>query len=94
VVLCVGCHSLARGFAPLLEQALGMWQERQTGGAERDPARVAAQQRRAQVSLQLADLLAEHRLGDVQALGRSGEAQLLGNRDKVAQVAQVHVHSR
>ena len=65
-------------------------QERLAGRGQLDLALVAQQQRRADLLLELADLLAQRRLGHVQALGRAAEVQLLGDDDEVAQVAELH----
>ena len=60
------------------------------GRGQLDLALVAQQQRRADLLLELADLLAQRRLRHVQALGRAAEVQLLGDDDEVAQVAELH----
>ena len=68
-------------------------EERLAGGRQLDPALVAQQQRRPDLLLELADLLAQRRLRHVQALGRAAEVQLLGDDDEVAQVAELHGQS-
>ena len=45
---------------------------------------------RADLLLELADLLAERRLGHVQPLRRAAEVQLLGDGDEVAKVSELH----
>ncbi len=65
-------------------------QEHGPGRGQLDLALVAQQQRRADLLLELADLLAQRRLGHVQALRGTAEVQLLGDGDEVAQVAELH----
>jgi hypothetical protein len=59
--------------------------------ARRD--RVTAKQPKAELSLELSDLLRERGLGHPQALGGRRKVQLLCDRREVSEVAQVHAHS-
>ena len=55
-----------------------------------DAARMAHEQRRVDLALERADLLAERRLLHVQLLGRAGDVALVGDGDEVAEMAQFH----
>ena len=81
---------LARGVLDRGEDLARADEERRPGGGQLDLALVAQQQRRADLLLELADLLAQRRLGHVQALRRAAEVQLLGDGDEVAQVSELH----
>ena len=81
---------LARGVLDGVEDLARAHEERRAGRGQLDLALVAQQQRRADLLLELADLLAQRRLGHVQALRRAAEVQLLGDGDEVAQVAELH----
>ena len=56
-----------------------------------DALGVALEQHHAHRVFQGLDLLAERRLGHAQQLGRTGHVPGLGHREKVAQLADVHV---
>ena len=81
---------LARRVLDGVEDLARAHEERRPGRGQLDLALVAQQQRRADLLLELADLLAQRRLGHVQALRRAAEVQLLGDGDEVAQVAELH----
>lgn len=65
-------------------------QELGAGLCQFDAARQAQEQRRADLALQLLDLLAERRLADAQPRGGAGEMQLVGDHGEIAQVSQFH----
>ena len=65
-------------------------EEVRAGRGQLDLALVAQQQRRADLLLELADLLAQRRLGHVQPLRRAAEVQLFRDDDEVAQMAELH----
>jgi hypothetical protein len=68
----------------------GAAQECQARRGQRDVAGGADQQFRAQLALELANLLRQGRLGDEQALGCASEMQFFGNRPEVPQMPQLH----
>jgi hypothetical protein len=72
----------------------GRLQQRLPGLRELHPAGRPLQQRDAQLLLEPGDRGAQRLLGDVDAAGGAGEVQLLGDGDEVAQVPQLHIHSR
>jgi len=72
----------------------GRLQQRLAGLGELDAARRALQQRHAELLLEPGDRGAQRLLGDVHAARGAREVQLLGDGDEVAQVAQLHIHSR
>ena len=81
---------LARRVLDGVEDLARAHEERRPGRGQLDLALVAQQQLRADLLLELADLLAQRRLGHVQALRRAAEVQLLGDGDEVAQVSELH----
>lgn len=74
----------------LVEQVVGVVQQTPSGGGEAQWPGAAIQQLDPQLTLQLAQLLAQRRLGDVQPRGRAADVQLLRRRDEVAQVSKLH----
>ena len=70
------------------DDALGLVQERTAALGHLDAARRAAEQRKADLVLQQADLLADGGLRDVEPRRRLGEAALLGDRQRVADLAK------
>jgi hypothetical protein len=63
-------------------------------GSQFDATAVAAKQRKAELSLELSDLLRKRGLGDSQALGGTREMKLLCHRREITEVAKVHIHSQ
>ena len=78
------------GMLGLGQDRLGVDQERAAGVGQADAARMAHEQRRVDLALERADLLAERRLLDVQLLGRAGDVALMRDGDEVAEMAQFH----
>ena len=76
------------------QRGAGRLQQRLAGLRELHAAGRALQQRHAELLLEPGDRGAERLLGDVHAGGRAREVQLLGDGDEVAQVPQLHIHSR
>ena len=68
----------------------GIVEESDAGIGQGDAARLALEQRRADLRFQRADLLGERRLLHAQPLRRPGEVQLLGDGDEIAKMAQFH----
>src|SRR5829696_2119520 len=78
----------------LVEQAAAVVEQHATGLGELDAALGADQQRRADLSLEGADLHAERRLREVEPPGGAAEMQFLGDGHEVAKAAQVRrVHT-
>jgi hypothetical protein len=69
-------------------------QERLPGRRQLHPARMAVEQRRAHLPLQVADLRGQRRLGDAQPLRRPGHVALLGHGDEVAEMVEPDRHRR
>ena len=67
-----------------------VFQELGAGLGQFDAARQAQEQRRADLALQLLDLLAQRRLADTEPRGGAGEVQLVGDHGEIAQVSQFH----
>jgi len=82
---------LAGGVLDGLEDLARPHEERGARRGQLDLALVAREQLRADLLLELADLLAERRLGHVQPLRRAAEVQLLGDGHEVAKVSEFHV---
>src|SRR3546814_15488658 len=59
-------------------------------GRQLHPARGAGEERKAELVLELLDLLRQGRLGHVQSHGSATEVELLGDGHEVAQVTQFH----
>ncbi|MNF86144.1 hypothetical protein D3C84_685720 [compost metagenome] len=74
----------------LFEHQRRLFLEHLPGGGQFDPVVAALEQRRAQLLLQQADLLAQRWLADVQPGGGATEVQLFGQRHEVTQQSQVH----
>ena len=70
----------------------GIGEEGAAGVGQADAARMAQQQRRADLAFERADLLAERRLLHVQFLGRAGHMTFASDGDEIAEVSQFHVH--
>ena len=83
-------HQLLAGELDLAQRRVSVTQQRPARLGRVDAARMAVQQRDAELVLQLPDLEAERRLGDVNALGRTGEALGLDDLDEIAQLSDVH----
>ena len=73
------------------QDRLGIGQEGTAGIGQADAARMAQQQRRADLALQRPDLLAERRLLHVQLLGRARDMAFVRDGDEVAEVSQFHL---
>jgi hypothetical protein len=89
-------RALGRGgerLLPVCEQLPGGGEQRLSRGRQLDAPPLASKERKAELSLELADLLREGGLGNPQAFGRAREVKLLRDCREVAQVAQVDVHS-
>lgn len=69
------------------EDTRDMFQEHLPGARQAGVARVADEQARAEIFLQLLDGTRQRRLFDVQPLGRTGEVEFFGDGEKAAQVA-------
>jgi hypothetical protein len=80
-----------------MDRTLGLQREA-PHGLEKSPAglcqfravRNTAEQRRANLGLQVLDLLAERRLADAKMGGRAGEIQFFRNSQKVSDVTEFH----
>jgi hypothetical protein len=83
------CGALERG-----ERGRRLGEQRAAGGGQLDPSARAQEQWRAELVLELADLVAQRRLRDVQARGRAAEVELLGDGEEVAQQARLEVDRR
>ena len=81
-------------FVQALQHRARVRQERLAGLGQRHVALHAVEQRRAELGLQLADLLADRRLGDVQLLGRAGEVQMAAHRLEVGELMDFHGSGR
>ena len=64
-----------------------LFEKRSAGRSELHATLSANEKRRADLLLQILDLLAERGLGGVQALRRAGEVQLLRHSDEIAQMS-------
>jgi hypothetical protein len=71
------------------DDALGLVEEGAAALGELDAARGAAKQRKADLVLEQAYLLADRRLRDVEPRGRAREAALLGDGQGVAKLAEL-----
>src|SRR5689334_25285966 len=72
-----------------------MIQERPARVGQRDAARAADEQLRADLMLEIADLTAERWLGRMQTLfRRDRKAALLGDGDEIAKMPQFHVSGK
>jgi hypothetical protein len=90
-------RALSRGgkrLFPVCEQLLGRRKQRLACSGQLDATAVAAKQGKAELSLELSDLLRERGLGNPQALGRAREMKLLCHRREITEVAKVHIHSQ
>lgn len=79
----------AGGFE-LVDDALGVVEEKFAGGGDGDVAFVSLEEFFAEFVLELHDLLAEGRLGDVTALGGAAEVFRLGDGEEVAELVNFH----
>src|SRR6185436_20610217 len=68
-------------------------EQRLARGRERDIPAHSVEERRAELVFQATDLLGDRGLGDRQLTRRLREVPLLGDRDEVAQLMELHVHS-
>ena len=82
------------GMLGLGQDRLGIDQERAAGVGQADAARMADEQRRVDLALERADLLAERRLLHMQLLGRAGDVALMRDGDEIAEVAKFHGATR
>ena len=76
------------------ERRTGRLEERGAGLRQLDAARGPLQQLDAELLLEPGDRRAQRLLGDVQAARGACEVQLLGDRDEVAQLPELDIHSR
>lgn len=80
----------ARARLDCLQDPLGLGQEEPAGRGDLHLPRRAAQQRDAELVLQLPDRVRKRGLGEVQAFGGAAEVAGLGDGGEVPQVAQFH----
>ena len=81
---------LLAGALDLAQDRLGVSEQGEPGLGRRDAARMAHQQRRAELALQLPDLEPQRGLGDADPFGGLGEALRLDHLHEVSQLAHVH----
>jgi hypothetical protein len=55
-----------------------------------NPSRIPRKQLESELIFQIADLLAQCRLRDMKPVSRPSEARFLGDRNKIAEVTQLH----
>ena len=77
---------LAHGFLDVFQDASGPFIEDLAGRRQLDMARIAREQQRLHLALQLLDLPAQGRLRDVQFLRRARIAARIDNLDKVLEL--------
>jgi hypothetical protein len=75
----------------VLEHSTRLGQEGRAGVRQRDPPPRAIKHLDAEITLELADLLADRRLRHVQLLGGARDMQRLRHRHEVPQVPKLHI---